>query len=57
MLVIEKVSNGRTIVVFKRDWYAGNIGRAYNPNKNFVDSRDMEKLQSALLVKRPIFTA
>ena len=51
MLVIEKTSNGRTIVVLKRDWYAGNMGRAYNPNKNYVDSGFMERVQGALLAK------
>lgn len=36
---------------YSTDWYAGNIGRAYNPNKNYVDSYFMEKLQGALLAK------
>jgi hypothetical protein len=31
MLVVEKTSNGRTIVVIKRDWHPGRIGRAYMP--------------------------
>ena len=56
MLIIEQQSNGQTIVVLKRDWHPNRIGRAYSPNKNFVDSRDMEKVQSAFLVKRPIFS-
>ena len=57
MLIIEQQSNGKNIVKIKKDWHPNRIGRAYNPNKNYVDSRDMEKLQSSLLVKRPIFTA
>lgn len=52
MLVIEKIANGRTIVVIKRDWYPGRIGKAYAPGKNYVDSRFMEKVQGALLAKR-----
>jgi hypothetical protein len=55
MLIIEQNSNGQRIVKIKKDWHHGRIGRAYNPQKNFVDSREMEKVQHALLVKRPIF--
>lgn len=57
MLIIEQQSNGKNIVKIKKEWHPNRIGRAYNPNKNFVDSRDMEKVQSAFLVKRPIFSA
>lgn len=57
MLIIEQQSNGKNIVKIKKDWHPNRIGRAYSPNKNFVDSRDMEKVQGALLVKRPIFSA
>jgi hypothetical protein len=56
MLIIEQQSNGKNIVKIKKDWHPNRIGRAYNPNKNFVDSRDMEKVQGAFLVKRPIFS-
>lgn len=52
MLIIEQQSNGQRIVKIKPDWHPNRIGRAYNPNKNYVDSRCMEKLQSALLIKR-----
>lgn len=52
MLIIEQTSNGQRIVKVKKDWYAGNIGRAYVPGKNYVDSQFMEKVQSALLLKR-----
>lgn len=52
MLIIEQQSNGKNIVKIKRDWHPNRIGRAYNPNKNYVDSRDMEKVQSGLLLKQ-----
>ena len=52
MLIIEQQANGQTIVKLKKDWHPNRIGRAYNPNKNYVDSRCMEKVQSALLSKR-----
>ena len=52
MLIIEQTSNGQRIVKIKKDWHPGRIGRAYNPNKNYVDSYFMEKLQGALLAKK-----
>lgn len=52
MLIIEQQTNGKTIVKIKHDWHPNRIGKAYAPSKNYVDSRDMEKLQSALLAKR-----
>jgi hypothetical protein len=55
MLIIEQQSNGKSIIKIKKDWHPNRIGRAYNPNKNFVDTRDMERMQSALLIKRPIY--
>lgn len=57
MLIIEQQSNGKNIVKIKKDWHPGRIGRAYTANKNYVGGREMEKLQSALLVKRPIYVA
>jgi hypothetical protein len=56
MLVIEQLSNGQRIIKIKRDWHPNRIGRAYNPNKNFVDSASMERVQAALLRKQPAFT-
>lgn len=54
MLVIEKISNGKTIVTFKRDWHVGRIGRAYQrPLQNHVQSKDAWNIQSALLNKQP----
>jgi len=56
MLVIETTRNGQRMVKIKRDWHPNRIGRAYNPNKNFVDSASMERVQAALLRKQPAFT-
>ena len=56
MLIIEQQSNGKNLVKIKKDWHPNRIGRAYNPNKNYVDNRDMEKVQTAFLVKQPAFT-
>jgi hypothetical protein len=51
MLIIEQQANGRTLVTLKKDWHPNRIGRAYAPNRNYIDTRFMEKLQSALLAK------
>lgn len=51
MLIIEQQSNGQNIVKIKKDWHPNRIGKAYAPSRNFVDSRFMEKVQSALLAK------
>ncbi len=55
MLVIETTHNGQRMVKIKRDWHPNRIGRAYNPNKNFVDSISMERVQAALLLKRKLW--
>jgi hypothetical protein len=52
MLIIEQQSNGKNIVKVKKDWHPNRIGRAYNPNKNYIDTREMERVQSALLAKQ-----
>jgi hypothetical protein len=51
MLIIEQQSNGKTVVKLKKDWHPNRIGRAYGANRNYVDTRFMERLQSALLAK------
>ncbi len=53
MLIIETQTNGQRIVKIKRDWHPNRMGKAYNPNKNYVDSSFMERIQGALLSKRP----
>ena len=52
MLIIETDTNGQRIIKIKKDWHPNRIGRAYNPNKNYVNGPTMEKLQAALLNKR-----
>lgn len=52
MLIIEHTSNGQRIVKIKRDWHPSMLSKAYIPPlKNYVDSRSMERLQTALLKK------
>lgn len=51
MLIIEHQSNGQRIVKIKKEWHPNRIGRAYAPARNFINSRDMERIQSALLAK------
>lgn len=53
MLVIERTSNGKTIVTFKRDWHIGRISKAYQrPLQNHVQSKDAWNIQTALLRKQ-----
>jgi hypothetical protein len=53
MLVIERTSNGKTIVTFKRDWHIGRIGKAYQrPLPNHVQSKDAWNIQTAFLRKQ-----
>lgn len=52
MLIIETLTNGQRIVKVKKDWHPNRVGRAYNPNKNYVDSSFMERIQGALLAKK-----
>lgn len=56
MLIVEQQSNGQRIVKMKRDWHPNRIGKAYNPNRNYVDTASMERVQAALLRKQPAFT-
>ena len=52
MLIVEYNSNGTRTVKIKKDWHPNRIGRAYMPNKNYVGSPFMERVQRALLDKR-----
>ena len=53
MLVIERNSNGKTIVVMKKDWHPNRIGKAYQrPLPNYVVSKDAVDIQRALLRKQ-----
>jgi hypothetical protein len=56
MLIVERTSNGRTTVTFKRDWHPGRLSSGYTPPKrNYVDGSSMERVQRALL-KQPVAT-
>lgn len=50
MLVTERTSDGRTIVRFHKDWSPDRISKGYvRPPRNYVDSRDAERIQAGLL--------
>ena len=52
MLIVERISNGQSIVVVKKDWHPNRIGKAYQrPMQNNVQSHDAWKLQTGLLNK------
>ena len=52
MLIVERTSNGQTIVVIKKDWHPNRIGKAYQrPLPNHVQSADAWNLQTGLLNK------
>jgi hypothetical protein len=54
MLIIEKTSNGRTMVTLKRDWHIGRMGSQYTPPlRNYVEGASAERMQRALL-KKPL---
>lgn len=42
MLVIEKTSNGRTIVTLKKTWHPGRIGLAYTPKVRTMDAHEIQ---------------
>jgi hypothetical protein len=51
MLVVEKTSNGRTIVRVQRDWHPNRIGIAYTHPRRTLQSKAEYRLQAALLRK------
>jgi len=54
MLIVEHQSNGKRIVKLHKDWHPSMVGKGYMPRqKNYVDSRAMERVQQALLRKDP----
>lgn len=54
MLIIERTSNGKTMVVMKKDWHPNRIGKAYQrPLPNLVVSEDAVNLQRAFLDFKP----
>jgi hypothetical protein len=53
MLIVERTSNGQSIVVIKKDWHPNRIGRAYQrPMQNNMQSHDAWRLQTAYLNKQ-----
>ena len=53
MLIVERTSNGQSIVVIKKDWHPNRIGKAYQrPMQNNMQSRDAWNLQTAYLNKQ-----
>jgi hypothetical protein len=48
MLIIERQSNGSTVVKIKKDWNPSRIGKAYTPPHAPL-SKDAYRLQTALL--------
>ena len=53
MLVLERTSNGRTIVTIKRDWHPGRLGIAYIPKVRSMDTNEI-KWQRVLLKQAAI---
>ena len=54
MLIIERTSNGQSIVVIKKDWHPNRIGKGYiRPLPNHVQTHDAWRLQTAFLNKQP----
>lgn len=52
MLIVERTSNGQSIVVVKKDWHPNRIGKAYQrPLQNNMQSKDAWDLQTGLLNK------
>lgn len=49
MLIVEKQSNGRTIVVLKKDWHPSRISKSYIPPLRDYMTDSSIRIQSALL--------
>lgn len=52
MLIVERTSDGRRIVRLHADWHPGRIGLAWYPRQKNFPSRDMDRLQAALLLRK-----
>ena len=58
MLVIEKTSNGRTIVTLKKDWWPGRISAGYiPPYRNHMTTEEDYHTQYSLLKNRKVTEA
>lgn len=52
MLVIERTSDGRTVVRLHKDWHIGRMSSAYTPPKRNYTTRDAEWLQTSFFETR-----
>ena len=54
MLVLERTSNGKTIVTLKKDWHPDRISKSYTPPRpRYHLSQDAWNLQTGLLDYTP----
>jgi hypothetical protein len=53
MLIVEKTSNGRTIITVKRDWHPGRISLAYTPRARSMTDQEI-KWQQVLRKPSPV---
>lgn len=52
MLIIEYITNGRSIVKLRKDWTPARISRAYIPPlKTYQFDKDTVRIQTALIGK------
>jgi hypothetical protein len=50
MLIVERTSNGQTVVVIKKDWHPDRISRSYTPPRpRYPISKDAWNIQTGLL--------
>jgi hypothetical protein len=50
MLIIERTSNGKTIVTLKKDWHPDRISKSYTPPRpRYHLSKDAWNIQTGLL--------
>ena len=53
MLILERTSNGQTVVTLKKDWHPNRISKSYTPPQpRYPISRDAWNIQSGLLRKQ-----
>ncbi|CAB4123504.1 hypothetical protein UFOVP48_12 [uncultured Caudovirales phage] len=58
MLIIEKNSNGRTMVTLKKDWWPGRISAGWMPpQRNFMTTEEDYHTQHTLLKNRKVTEA
>lgn len=58
MLIIEKNSNGRTMVTLKKDWWPGRISSGWlPPQRNYMTTEEDYHTQHSLLRNRKVTEA